>query len=238
MFPLLFSTRRRKPVPMRISGLVGWYIASPAYCFSDAGGTVPCGDGDPVQVWKNRFGNLTVPSLTQATSAKRPTLRLISGAWCVVGDGVDDVIGVTGINLPEPFTVSGRFATTTASQTKDVWGGAGTESRLRNETSQLHCYATNSVYTGAALSMPTDGTKVNTTIRFNGASTKLRKDAAADVTATLAPSVTSLTQFYVNNRGDQTLAWAGRHYEYLIYSRLLTDAEVTTLHNYLAGRTP
>lgn len=235
MFPILVSRPKRKPAPLQISGLVGWYIASPTYTYTDAG-TTPAGDTGAVQTWKNRYGSMG--SLTQATSANRPTLNLVNGIWCVTGDGTNDIIGITGLNIPEPFTVTGRFATTTAAQTKDVWGGAGTESRCRNETSALHCYAGANVYTAAGAAMPTDGTKVSFTIRFNGASTKLRKDADADITAALAPSVTTLTQFYVNNRGDASLPWAGRHYEYLIYNRALTDAEVTTLHSYLARRTP
>lgn len=236
LFPLFTSAQKSRPAPTKISGLWAWYVVSPTYMFQDAAGTTPAGDTNPVALWRDRSGNAR--HLTQVTAANRPTLQLSGGQWRLMTDGVNDSLGVTGLSLPEPFTVAARFSTTTAAQTKDVWGGAGAESRLRNETGQLHSFAGTTVYNGAAFTMPTDGTKVSFTIRWNGVNTKLRKDASADVTALAAASVTSLTQFYVGNRGDTTLPWAGFHYEYLIYSRVLTDAELTTLHSYLAGRTP
>lgn len=84
-----------------ISNLSAWMVAGPTWCFTDAGATTQCGDGDPVYTWVDRSGNAR--NLTQATLSLRPTLRLVSGKWVVRFDGVDDfmtfatsVTGITG----------------------------------------------------------------------------------------------------------------------------------------------
>ena len=70
--------------PSDIAGLVSWYTATAQYCFSDAGGTQPCGDGDLVQVWKDRQGT---NNLSQSTDTLRPTFRNSAGITWVDFDG-------------------------------------------------------------------------------------------------------------------------------------------------------
>jgi hypothetical protein len=234
MFIPILAGKSVPPVyfPTTIAGLWAAYTAGIG-TYKDAGVT-PAANGETVQQWNDRSGNGR--NLAQATGTRRPTLVNNSGLWSVDGSGAANcAIGIAAQSLPEPFTVCGRFSTLTAGQAGDVWGGAGSESRCRNETAQLHCYAGNNTYTGAGITMPTDGTRVAFTIRFNGVNTKLRKDAAADITATLAPAITTLTEFYITNRGDLTVPWNGKHYEYLIYSRALADAEIAAIHSYFAA---
>ena len=73
--------------PAQLLSLAAWYTAGPTWCFSDAGGTVPCNVGDAVQVWKDRTG---VFNVSQATAAARPTLQQVSGRYFVQFDGVND----------------------------------------------------------------------------------------------------------------------------------------------------
>lgn len=74
--------------PAMLSQVWLWLTAGPTQCFSDAGGTTPCADGDAVYVWKDRSGN--GHDLSQSSSGLRPLLRLISGQWRVRFDGTDD----------------------------------------------------------------------------------------------------------------------------------------------------
>lgn len=67
--------------PTVMSSLTLWLKADPTWCFSDAGGTVPCGNGDLIRVWKDRSGNAY--DVSQATSGSRATLVLDElGRWC------------------------------------------------------------------------------------------------------------------------------------------------------------
>ena len=76
--------------PPAVSGLKLWLTAGPTWCFLDAGGTTPCGNGDPVYVWADRSGNAV--NLTQSTAGQRPTLVTSGGLWRVRFDGTDDRI--------------------------------------------------------------------------------------------------------------------------------------------------
>lgn len=106
MFPLLANPgwrHRNTWTPASLSGLAAWFTAGPSWCFTDAGGTVPCGDGDPVRVWKDRSGNAR--DLSQATSGNRPTLRNNAGAWEVRQDGVDDYFDWGGAGASNAWTL-------------------------------------------------------------------------------------------------------------------------------------
>jgi hypothetical protein len=61
--------------PARVSGLT-YFTPGPAWCFTDAG-TTPAGVGDAVQTMTSRYG--PAATLSQATAAKRPTLRQAAG---------------------------------------------------------------------------------------------------------------------------------------------------------------
>ncbi len=59
--------------PTALPGIVLRVVADPAYCFSDSGGTTPCGVGDSIYTWK--LANDTSKKFQQATSGRRPVLR-------------------------------------------------------------------------------------------------------------------------------------------------------------------
>jgi len=95
--------------PARVSGLLAWYTAGPAYCFTDAAGTTPCAAGDTVACWKDRSG--AARHLTQATAANRPTLRLVSGKYAVQFDAANDAMQWTGtgVGAASAATIGGAF---------------------------------------------------------------------------------------------------------------------------------
>ena len=98
----LYSNRCRaygcKPFyPSDIASLTAWYEADPAYCYQDGGGTIPCGDGDPIALWQDRSGNRY--DFVQTDPLKRPTLRLVNGKWCALFDGINDYLSTTNTNI-------------------------------------------------------------------------------------------------------------------------------------------
>lgn len=199
--------------------------------FTTSAGSTPAGATDPIGRWEDQTGNGR--HIIQATANNRPTATTVGADLAVVTDGSNDSLGITGISLPEPYTVTGVFSTVAAGQTGDIVGGATIESRVRNEGNQIHSYGTGAVYTGAGMTMPTDGTKIVVTGRWNGVNTKFRKNTQADVAAEAPAGVTTLTEFRIGNRGDGGVPWSGRHFFYALFNRLLTDWEVTQLHAYL-----
>jgi hypothetical protein len=82
----------------RLTALLGgdasFWLPGPEWFFTDAAKTVPCTDTDTIRVWADGSGNGR--DFAQATSAMRPTARLIDGVWRAVFDGVDDwLVGST-----------------------------------------------------------------------------------------------------------------------------------------------
>lgn len=85
-FASTVGTSRPDWTPASLPSLALWYTAGPSYCFSDAAGSVPCGDGDLIYTWKDRSGNAL--HLSQSVSGQRPTLRNRSGVWRAAFDGL------------------------------------------------------------------------------------------------------------------------------------------------------
>lgn len=78
--------------PGGLTGLIFHYEASPAYCFSDAAGTVPCALNEGVQVWRPKYaGTGGGGFFNQASLVDRPILTQDgAGRWVVRFDGVSD----------------------------------------------------------------------------------------------------------------------------------------------------
>ena len=142
MFPLLANPgwrHRNTWTPASLSGLAAWFTAGPSWCFTDAGGTVPCGDGDPVRVWKDRSGNAR--DLSQATSGNRPVLRSVSGRWWVQFDGVDDGLELSGFAPGSAATIAIAHNTTGDGSFLGVEGGAVFQCRIgQSAANELSTY--------------------------------------------------------------------------------------------------
>lgn len=80
--------------PASVAGLLASYAAGPAWCFTDTAGTTPCAVGDAVACWKDGSGALR--HMLQGTAASRPALRLVSGAYAVQFDAIDDALQWSG----------------------------------------------------------------------------------------------------------------------------------------------
>ncbi len=100
-----FTAGATIPVPTQL-GAVVWLTAGPTWCFSDAGGTTPCGNGDTVYVWKDR--TVSGANFTQSIANRQPILRLSGSTWYVDFDGVNDQIPSSDLSalFPSAATVA------------------------------------------------------------------------------------------------------------------------------------
>lgn len=122
--------------PATLASLVGWYEASPAYCFSDDAGTVPCVNGSVVAKWVDRSG--TNNHLTQTVDLNRPTfvvsggknyVRAVGGTWMTPANGWTGTVGVWGTAVIPTLAASTyallvgtRGAMYTRLEPENAWG--------------------------------------------------------------------------------------------------------------------
>lgn len=245
IFPLLSGgLRRRKAVPLQISGLAFNYVAGPSYCFSDAGGTVPCADGDTVQVWRDRSGNGR--NLVQATAGSRPVLRSVSGKWEVQFDGVDDgmltatfgPLALTAYDVSAVFYFNAVVNLAIACEARNTGdagnaiganifqqGALSVAGRCRNNAGTL-------VTLDTSILMST--MKVFET-RWDGSTLYAKNGGAADVTGALTGTTTVNVLGIGRNAFSVSDFSTVRIRELVFYSRYLTVAERTKLRAYTAG---
>lgn len=97
---ILLNRRRRSAFsPTDLSGLQLWLKAD-GTLWQDSARTIPAtADADPVGAWDDASGNGN--HVTQATSTKRPTLKLsiLNGKPVTRFDGADDALSLTGTAL-------------------------------------------------------------------------------------------------------------------------------------------
>jgi len=71
------------------------WVADPAYVFTGSDGSGAASDGSDTGYVRDLCGNAR--PLTQATTAAKPKLRLLSGRWGFVFDGTDDLLATAAI---------------------------------------------------------------------------------------------------------------------------------------------
>jgi hypothetical protein len=224
--------------PATLSGLVALYTASPTYCFSDAAGTVPCGAGDGVWVWKDRSGGAR--DLAQATAASQPKLQQVGGKWVVRFDGTDDLIdrahtqvGTTGqaYFYRGILNAAGNFPMVLVNRNNSR------EFRFSGTLRRLETLRNGGSVTGAtAVALATSFTGMAShnyvadtcEVFLNGVSDATGPDIM-DAVSTPADLIR------LGARSAGSFHWSGDLYEIGYLERPLTAAEVAQLHAYLAA---
>jgi hypothetical protein len=221
-----------------------WLTAGPAYCFTDAAGTVPCGDGDLVRVWKDRSGNAR--DVSQGTSSKRPTLSLLSGKWAVLFDGVDDFLSGT----VAMFNPSLSDLTAMAAARVPSFPGAGTNAVVLSQQdgggtgrSWLE-FATAGAYDSFLGGVATTGSTaatVNTWARLGvakqGTTVAVSFNGVADGSATrTVESAAGATTVGSQKTGVSSFL-SGRVAGVVVTGSLLGGADMALLNTYLASLT-
>lgn len=211
-----------------------WLTASPLYCFTDAGATIPCGSGDTVYTWVDRSGNGR--HFTQATATNRPTLVLESGAWRVRFDGTDNFM--SGGDLSAAFPAAGTIGV----RVRHGGGAGDSQEWLCTEAQDGYSRFSGTdsypsqLWTGRHTLQPIVPQGWSTIVtRATGTTWTRRVDGVQDSTGAGLGSFAGGTD-WVLGRGGSGTAWLnGDIVELVAYSDYLSDADAALLETYLTA---
>lgn len=223
--------------PASLTNLELWFTAGPTWCFSDAGGTVACGAGDSVYVWKDRSGNAL--DVSQATSGRRPKLQQTSGKWCVRFAEADSTMlfrdeGVGG-------TTSTAHTVAFACKPADAAGN-----KLLCDLSSSYAIYTPQTpssfygwYDGSWIESAAASATGDQAIVFLPSAGKIRRDGLQIATGVSFTGGRNLNRIYVGNlQGGGSNHWSGDVYEMVIALQTVAGADLTSLETYLDGQMP
>lgn len=226
--------------PAQLPSLALWLTAVPANCFTDAAGTVQCGDGDLIRVWKDRSGNAA--NATQASSSLRPTLALSSGKWYIRPDGVDDYMDVAGL------TISPAAGITLAAVAKSPSNAAAHDILSQQD-------GTGTGRSALSANLSSTPTKYGTFL--SGTSLQGTTNSPATLSAFVARGQTNLLEVFLNGAADGTAArspeaasgayrvatakllsnyFSGDIAEIVAVSRAVSNAELSLLSAYFRAK--
>ena len=181
MFPIIFGGLPQSVEawnPSRLPGTPREWLAGPTWCFTDTAGTIPAGDTDAVAAWRDRWQGTLV---TQTDPLRRPTLRLVSGKWCVRFDGVNDTMrGTYTRNQPHECYYVGTLRN----------DGRVASDGFNGNTAYIWCDLVSAtyrylIYPGAAnvgSVVSTDGAQVILRGLFSGTSSEVQVNNGATIT--------------------------------------------------------
>ena len=206
-----------------------WFEAHPDYCFSDSGGTISCGDGDPIYVWKDRSGNNL--SFEQSTESSRPVLREFCGTWYVYFDGTDDSMTTSNISsVSRPYSWFLVERTVTNQSTSRALTSTDTNSLISLSRSGSNSFfATNNLSDSYA---STAGTHTGAVVAAAGVPAKVRLDNVNVATGYEAGDWGTVTIGGPNSIFYEPVNTYIRHI--VGYNRTLSGAELNALQTALA----
>jgi hypothetical protein len=217
--------------PAQIAGMLEWLDATWTLWKDSAGMTAATEDGDPVGRWTDRSVNGT--NATQATDAKRPTLKLNvqNGNPVVRYDGVDDFLAAA-LTTAQPITL---FVVAKSAANKVLLDGDDATDRVlwyTNSSGNWEAFAGTSLAADARLNAFHQHSVI-----YNGASSQVWKDGVSQAGPGAAGSngLSGLTigDAYLRDGGQ---AFNGDVGEILIYSGALAAADREAVQAYLKGK--
>lgn len=227
------------------SGLVSWTLAFAPATFGtclewtkadgtlwrdSARTTAAVADADPVGAWDDESGNAR--HLLQATAGQRATLKLNvqNGLPGILADGVDDVLSVAVVKAqPVTIFVAGKILSANGPSAVFMYDAAGGPA-----IQKTHAGGTVwDIYAGAWLDGATATDELAHTFAavFNGASSKLRLDAAEIASGDAGSAgLISIDLFGL------ALPMNGYIYEFLAYEGALSVGNIQSIEAYLKAR--
>ena len=215
--------------PASLSPVV-WLTAGPTWCFTDAGATTPCGDGDLIYTWVNRGSG---GNFVQATSGLRPTLRSTGGRWHAEFDGSNDQIRSASAGLGSlPLTLAMRLARLSATGGYNVF--ASSDSNMNacgiDNVQKQFLYGS----TGFERTCTYDTSFHTWTFQANGASSLVRQDGSQ-----LGAVGTSDAIFATMNVSTNGTLYYQQNYAGIIgVASSLSASEMSLVEAYLTGLMP
>jgi hypothetical protein len=226
--------------PKNLSGLVGWWDANVTSSLAQAsnGTTAVSATDDPVAYWGDLSGNGR--NLTQSTNNNRPLYKpgTLNGRPTLSFDGVNDTLGAS-FTLAQPhqhFAVF-RFNAAYVSGNPRAWDGFGTSGGFyrASATSMVLNYGgsdDSAVVTDAEMQTfgiwETEASGTSSFIRRAG----VRRDSASSNIGANSPSGIRLAVFNNGFSAPGNVSFA----EILIYSRILSASEATSVRAYLGNK--
>jgi hypothetical protein len=227
--------------PEDIDDLFGWWDASDTgTVFTTSAGATPSGDTDPVGRWEDKSGNGN--HLIQATDDNRPVYDTVNqnSLPAILFSGASDNLARTFASTQaQPFSILLAFTLSSHGGVVNIWDSV-------NSTNRITLYSS---ATGAG--------SIRTFESIDRSSIPQLYNTPQFVTATFGATVTDLRRYLGGALVDQDLdamslesmdGWllgarndGGQNsnivaYEAMWYNRVLTDGELLTLANYIAGK--
>jgi hypothetical protein len=219
--------------PRSISGLAAWYDASATSSVTLTGGFV--------SQWSDLSGNGL--HLTQSTEANRPSTTTVNGLRAVDFDGANDhLFTSTQANARTVFNVHVIDVANVAQTIYHTQSGSGlTDLRMHLLYSSANEYRSQSVASGVNQGVSGGARTANqrlTVLTFSGTASTGRLDGASLAGTTLATGSSQLGIWLGirNISGTLSLPLNGKICEHIIYDRVLSAAEISTVEQYLSAK--
>lgn len=225
--------------PADISGLVSWYLATAAYCFSDAAGTTPCNDGDLVYVWKDRQGT---NHLQQSNASLRPTYRNSGGYTYVDFDGSRYMDFGAGLATATPLSMALWDYPTAANTTPlDIGASGSANNHFRLASSSASGIQATSVNNAGSAAVAQTGAGaiqslnawshiVGTFASSTSRAAYLNGGNKGTSALSNTPTAGSINLTRVGGRTNATSLFTGRIAEVAVWNVAIADADVASLY--------
>lgn len=232
--------------PLVIAGCIGWYDSLDLTAMAqNSDGTGAVAVGDQVGYWKDK--STTAAHVTQGTAANRPTLTAnkVGGRAALTFDGTNDNLSKSSYTAQNSLAALTRIAVTgNANQVgwiTRVWSGGGDGLTL-NGGFRVLVDATGSNFTTfqvPGISTNAIPVAIYSTVYANSAMS-LRANSVS-VTGTVIGTIPSATAagsptLHIGSNIGANQFWNGPIAEYIVYNRALSNAELTSVENYLKKR--
>jgi hypothetical protein len=243
LMPLGRSTRPASGAaftPTQVAGLKLWLEADGTLWQDSARTTSAAADGDPVGAWDDGSG--LANHATQATSTKRPTLKLAiqNGRPVVRFDGVDDFLAVAASLTLKPASVFVACSATSfvvralLGQAASGTGALGfrfeSGTNLTVKVVGIGTIASAPVVTSAGAAF-----QVGLTYTAGGVYAvyydRVQKSTGTSNSPAVGAGAPSIASGYGNGEN-----WPGDIYEFLVYDSALSDPDRQSVEDYLKGK--
>lgn len=211
-----------------------WYDPSDlSTVFQDTAGTTPAIAGQPVGRLNDKSGNGR--HLLQATAANRPILTEAGGLFYLQFDKLSDSMAAL-FSIPQPWErVSGIYMGDWTANRR-IFDGGSTVAGTLLQTGVSPAFA---MFDGSAITASNNGLAVVTkgviTERHNGASSRLAVNNGAYTTGNPGTTDPGGITLAAEQGGAGEFGFL-RFYGAVMVGRTLTDAEITNLRTYMAGK--
>lgn len=204
--------------------------------WQDEAMTTRAGHGDPVTVIFDPFSGVRFEA---PDDTNRPTLNVSGAKGWLDFDGTDNYLGFVGVaSIPLSFHVACRWDGASNAAGPAICGGAINSQKFKafdNGTYRAGVEGVSNWTAGNSAVEENVDHVVGVNYGATGIATNFHNgspDGTAD--ADVTDDNLSVDVSVIGTNSDNAEWWNGRMYGWAIYSRLLTNSDVVSVHNYLS----